>query len=157
MNYTNAKKVLMTCLLLYAAIGFGAHATRTSTEDVYPFFSWFLFVTVPPRIQSEFDIVLVSVDGNRLDTPAPLLERPEVFSGGAMSLQGLSAIAEQLARSVQEQRGERTSALRRELDTHFINSRASYVVRENTYDPIEYFKNKRIASSTILAEFRVGK
>ena len=156
MNYIRAKKILASFLVLYAFVGFTAHTMSTSTEDVYPFFSWFLFVTVPPRIQSGFDIKLVSVEGKRLESPTPLFERPDVFSGEEMSEQGLSSVTEMLARSIRGQQGERVSGVRQQLESNFT-TQASYIVREYTYDPLEYFKHKSIASSTILAEFRVGK
>ena len=156
MSYIRAKKILASFLVLYAFIGFTAHTMSTSTEDVYPLFSWFLFVTVPPRIQSGFDIMLVSVQGKRLETPVPLLSRPDIFSNEKISEQELSFITENLARSIWGQQGERISEVRQQLEANFT-TQASYVVREYTYDPLEHFKSGRIASSTVLAEFRIGK
>ena len=156
MSYERAKRILVVCLMLYAVIGFGAHATSTGTEDAYPFFSWFLFVTVPPRVQSGFDIMLVSTKGKSLEAPVPLVSRPDIFSSEEMSEQRLSAITEMLARSIQGQEDGRISELRRQLEAPF-SSQASYIVREYTYDPLLYFKTKQVASSTVLAEFRVEK
>ncbi len=156
MNYTNAKKTIATFLILYAFVGFGAHATSVSTEDAYPFFSWFLFVTVPPRIQSGFDIMLVSVDGERLETPVHLLDRPDVFSSEGVTERELSEITQRFAHSIRGKRHEQISELRRMLEVHF-STHASYAVREYSYDPLEYFKNKKVSSSIILAEFLVGK
>ncbi len=156
MNYARTKKTLLVFLTLYAFVGFGAHIASTSTEDAYPFFSWFLFVTVPPRTQSGFDITLVSVDGKRLETPAALLGRPDVFSSDGLTEQYLSALAERLAHSIRGRRNDQITETRRELETHF-NVEASYAVRAYTYDTLKYFKTKQIASSTVLAEFLVEK
>ncbi len=156
MNYGRTKKALVILLASYAFIGFGAHATSTGAEDAYPFFSWFLYVTVPSRVQTGFDSMLVSVNGKRLETPLPLLDRPDIFSKGELTEQRLSALIEELAYAIRARQSGHTSALREKLETHF-NTQASYIVREYTYDPLEYFKNKRIASSTVLMEFQVGK
>lgn len=156
MNYLRTKKILAMFLILYAFIGFGAHTTSTATEDAYPFFSWFLFVTVPPRTQSGFDVMLVSVNGKRLETPAPLLSRPDVFAGDGLTEQYLSALTERLAHSVRGRRSEQISETRRGLETRF-STEASYAVRAYTYDTLEYFKTKQVASSTVLAEFLVEK
>lgn len=156
MSYEHTKKALLIFLVVYAFIGFGAHATSTSTEDAYPFFSWFLFVTVPPRIQSGFDIVLVSVDGERLETPVSLLESPDVFLSEGIAEQNISALTERFVHAIRGRRNEDIVVLRQELEAQF-NKHISYAVREYSYDTLEYFKNKRIASSTILAEFLVGK
>src|SRR3989344_4062824 len=156
MSYERTKKVLTTFLVLYTFIGVGAHVTSVDTEDAYPFFSWFLFVKVPPRIQTGFDVVLVSVDGKRLETPAPLLSRPDVFGSEGLTERDLSAMTGQFARLIRGKRNEQIAEARREFEARF-NTRVSYAVREYSYNTLEYFKNKNIASSTVLAEFLVAK
>lgn len=157
MNYGRTKRTLITFLISYAFIGFGAHITSASNEDAYPFFSWFLFVTVPPRVQSGFDIVIVSAHGQKLEIPAFPLNRPDVFVSGGLTEGDISALAERLGRSVLGRQDREVLGVRSELETHFNTPRATYVVREFTYDPLEYFKSKSVASTTVLAEFTVGK
>ncbi len=156
MNYERGKKAVTIFLVTYALVGVGAHITSTSTEDAYPFFSWFLFVTVPPRVQSGFDIMFVSIEGKRLETPLPLLSRPDVFLSEGISGRDLSTISERLAHSITGRRNDQITAIRGEIETHFARQ-ASYVVRAYSYDTLEYFKSGRIATSTVLAEFLVEK
>lgn len=156
MSYERTKRLLAGFLVLYALIGFGAHVTHTSSEDVYPFFSWFLFVTVPPRVQAKFDFVLISVNGQNIETPVSPLSRPDVFSPEGVTEQNLSELAEHLRKALQVNDTGDVTYVRGEFEKHFTVSRASYGVRETTYNPIDYFKNGTVASSTVFAEFNVG-
>lgn len=157
MNYDTMKKSVLAFLAVYALIGLIAHTTRSGNEDVYPFFSWFLFVNVPARTQSAYDIVLISAHGEKLSVPVSLLERPDVFAAQGMSAQGLSVISERLGHAHRQARRADLLRTRADLETHFIIPDATYALREYTFDPLEYFKRGTVASTTLLAEFTIGE
>ena len=58
MTYEHAKQTVFIFLAGYCCVGLLAHVaniTHNTPEDLYPFFSWFLFVRVPSRVQFDYE------------------------------------------------------------------------------------------------------
>lgn len=156
MTYTRTKYLLIIFLMLYALIGVSAHITSNAQEDTYPFFSWFLFVTVPARTQTGFDFMITSVNGEHFDSPVSLLSRPDLFSSGDLSAQRISELAQRLGQALRDNRQDTAAAARTALESHFTTPHTTYLVREFTYSPIEYFKTGATASTSVLATLTAG-
>ena len=54
--------------------------------EVFPFFSWSLFSSVPNAQTSEYGLILHSIDGNRVDEPHYLIPNDEVRDWKALHL-----------------------------------------------------------------------
>ncbi len=158
MTFARAQAIAIIFLCLYAGIGFTAHLAAREAEDVYPFFSWFLFVTVPQRSQSSFDIRIIAVDGKELDPPQLLFQNAEAFMRPDPAKRDMLALAlaQALGRALRQENQIEIERFREQLASRFIIP-VTYEVREIGYDPIEYFKSKSVATSTILGTFTTGK
>jgi len=145
MPYARARTAALIGLSIYIAVGFSAHVLSNGGEDAYPFFSWFLFVNVPQRVQSGFDVVVVDGMG------AQSLTESDAFFGDGM-MRDILALENRLGRAVKGGNPLEIAEARRELES-FLSGPVTYRVREITYDPLEYFSSKAVLEATVLAEY----
>lgn len=142
MGLIQQKTVAILFLALYAGIGFSAHAlSGEKGEDAYPFFSWFLFVNVPQRVQTGFDVRI----GN-----LRLLDSPE-FRSGLMRREA-ATLENRIGEAVKSGSAQRIQAARRDIESR-LPAGTTYLVREITYDPLEYFTAKSTLRESIIGEF----
>lgn len=153
MTYISYRNLALTFLCIYALIGAGAHLTRTSTEDVYPFFSWSLFVQVPPREQDAFVALVVADGGERLETPVPLAH----FSGFSMeglNTSTLGAHIHQLGHALGTTDTAKAAKLQRALDERFARP-VTYAIVHERFHPMEKFLFGSVSTSTVVRIFEV--
>lgn len=149
MTYTSLKYALLGFLLLYLILGFAGHLFReeNAPDDLYPFFSWFLYVQVPNALQSGYDaralrpghIPVSLVDAELIPEtalhPSQIHERINAL-GRALSAKDSAAIAK----------------TRLELESYFVQS-AVYDVVKITYAPLERWKKGIVREETVLGQF----
>jgi len=152
MSYSQAKAFVLMFLCGYAFLGILAHATSRGEEDVYPIFSWFLFVNVPPHMQSGFDVNILSVSGKPVAQPNEILVRPEIFALNGLMTRDIISLKRDLARAVIEHRTGDIAILRARLESHF-HSKTVYMLSETRYDALDYFLTKQVATSTPIVTF----
>ncbi len=151
MSYITTKRCIALFLAAYFAIGVAARLTSSGTEDVYPFFSWFLFAEVPSRFQSSFVIMIREIDGQKQEPPAPLSQFPQLYGGGGPG--ELFALVQAFGRSVQ---GHDTNAprIRREIETRFGRPVAYDLVAQR-YDALKKWRTNE-AEEKVVASFKTG-
>lgn len=150
MDYATRKTFALLFLLLYAGIGFTAHAVSGDRgEDAYPFFSWFLFVNVPQRVQTGFDVQVTAIDGQPV---APVSILVSDAYRNELRAREIVALESRLGDALKYGGTQEGTDARRALESGFTKN-VTYRVREITYDPLAYFKDKTVLRETILAEF----
>ncbi len=155
MTYEIAKRILLAFLALYALMGISAHimsAKSNSTEDLYPFFSWFLFVNVPSRAQADFEIEIVEVDNQAISPPASLENLPDVFMENNLSDRELRDLIEKLGRAVENKNTGVIILTRQKLEMHF-RKKVSYNMLKLHFNPIDRLRTGKIDKKTVLASF----
>lgn len=152
MTFKRAKSAALIFIAAYFTVGIGAHLTAKSTEDLYPFFSWFLFSRVPPRIQSEFEIRILEINDKNINPPVRLREDSEVFKSGGTSEKELHDISERLGRAALSKNEEDIALARRELESKLVKS-ISYEVSHIDFDILDRWQNGKVISERSLARF----
>lgn len=152
MTYKNLKFSVVSFLILYFVIGITAHATRRGTEDVYPFFSWFLFVEVPPRIQSGFDIRVISIEAKALDAPQSLSGTDPVFIQSGLTDKALRDISNGLGQAIMS-KNEASLTMYKNLFESKLARSISYEVSAVEFNPIDRVLSKKVSARNVLGEF----
>lgn len=150
--YETAKKIAFGFIIAYFCIGVTAHATSRSQEDVYPFFSWFLFANVPPRIQSGFEIEVTSVEGKKLASPERLAASSPLFKKGEVSEKYLGELSERLGYAVTRRDAGAIEATSKELGSRLVKP-AGYQISQVTFNPIDKWARGETISRTVIASF----
>lgn len=152
MTYRSTLQYALIFLALYALIGMAGHATRTGTEDVYPFFSWSLFARVPERIQNDFEIVVLTVRGKELTAPTEAREIPGLVDAG-VNYQIYTQRVRELGRALG---GEYDVPRERGAFESMLTMPVVYEVRAIQYNPIDRFLTGKTVSSSTLGTFETS-
>jgi hypothetical protein len=146
MDFARKKAVALVCLIVYVCIGFSAHALSPESENAYPFFSWFLFVQVPPRVQTGFEVRVV------LATSTQPIRTSADFDAHGLMQRDIIMLEARIGHAVKGGNPEEIRTAREGLEAR-MTSGAKYELVEITYNPLEYFKNKTTHGESVLAQF----
>ena len=153
MIYKRSVAASFLFLALYASIGFGAYVTSgRSFERAYPFFSWFLYVSVPQHIQGGYDIVVTAENGKTLPQPLPLTDANARFLDMHIAEQDVVNAAREFGRALEANRPADAADVRNMLEAHMITS-LTYEVRKIQFDSLDYFKHGTIIRNKVLGTF----
>ncbi len=151
MTYARAQYALVFFLLFYSAVGFGAHFS-SSSQGVYPFFSWFLFVEIPSRVQTNFELFVTELSDRTVDFPLHPEELPGVLWGG-VEKKNFNILVRRLGEAIKGKQAESVDELRRELEL-YLPGVVSYEVQEVVFNPIQRFRFGDSFSSESIGRFR---
>lgn len=152
MRYQQLQQCVIIFLVLYAAIGLGARFLSTETEDVYPFFSWFLFERVPPRVQTDMEVLVHAVGKDPFPSPLPFREVVALHNP-ARSKAWYYTTIQQLGNALEKKRADEAALLRKTFEETFIHKPVTYEVVQQTYNPIDRFLYHRIIEQRSLGVF----
>ena len=148
MSYIGLKIFLVSFLVLYCTGGFLSHQ-RKPEQEVYPFFSWFLFPSVP-YIQTEFVILIHEFNGKTIEPPRFSTEIKGVLSfHGA----GYYKITQELGRGILNENEDKIENLREQFEKLFLSHPVLYEVVQITFDPIERWKTEKILHKKSISMF----
>jgi hypothetical protein len=155
MTYTQLKWSIIGLLLLYAAVGFLADATKPENdfEDVYPFFSWFLFIHVPKATQRGFDARLTSIEGVALTSSVSLTASPVAPKNDVRPIQ-MHNFIDALGRALKSGDKSAIEAARKALESRF-QKKATYEVLEIRYHPVDRWRTGALLEETVIGTFAV--
>jgi hypothetical protein len=151
-SYDNLKFLVFAFLAFYLSIGIGARFLSTQEEDFYPFFSWFLFSHVPQRIQSDFAVTILEVNGETFKTPIPLENASSIY-GTSRSFAQYNQYIRSLGTAIKQNNTEEIERLRQLLEYGLPVKSMTYEVQELTFNPIEKFKSGAVIEKRILGKF----
>jgi hypothetical protein len=151
MSYKTTKGTTIAFLTLYVAIGIGNHFASHGQEDLYPFFSWFLFVEVPNRVQENLEVAITSAETMRLSSPVEIGTLPGIFKPGT-DIDHIRNLSMRLAQALSEKNSPIFDSLQRELEMNFAMP-VTYQIRRVRFDVIERFKSGIVLSVEPVAEF----
>lgn len=153
MSYRILGQLIIVFLVVYFSVGIAARFLSRGTEDFYPFFSWFLFTTVPPRIQTDYAIRIVEAGGKKFDPPVFFERADDVYEKGDRSVAEYSRLTRSLAMSVRGNQKEEVERLRSALERKFLVYPVVYEAVEVTFSPIERWKTGEVLGVKTLATF----
>lgn len=156
MHYHRLKVLVIGFLIAYFVVGIAARTVTAGDEDTYPFFSWFLFSKVPSRIQSDYAIKIIEVDGKPLPQPT-LLEKTSGIFNNSRSLAEYFQTARNLGVSLKQKQLGQVNQIRTHLEKNLFSGRlVTYEVLEIRYNPIERYKSGKFISSERIAVLTPG-
>jgi len=152
-SYEIVKKILILFLVTYFVIGVAARFLSAGTEDFYPFFSWFLFIRVPLRVQSDFSIQIHEFGEKKFETPVFVDELSGVYDTDAYSRTQYHNLIQRLALSIKRREKNQIIKLREELEKKFILRPVVYGVVERKFNTIEHWKTGAVIEIISIAKF----
>lgn len=145
---------LALLLLLYVSIAVSTHLTKQ--PEIFPFFSWSLFSSVPQPEKTNYGLRLIAVDGKTLQTPL-FFEEGEQYFAGANSIMAMTTIR-RLARAIEAGNAGQIVEYQTFFEEMFLAeaSDVAYEVVRRTYNPVERWRTGRYISVECLrsAEFQ---
>lgn len=153
MTYEALKKYLLLFLIIYFSTGLLARYFSEGTEDVYPFFSWFLFSKVPSRIQTDFAIRIHQFGGKQFEPPIFLEKAEDIYDTTLYSTAEYHRLIQQLAMSAKQNRSEETEYFRSKLEKTFVAHPVVYEAVEIKYNPIDRWKRGQLIKVKSIAIF----
>ena len=157
MSYRAAKISVLLFLAVYFCTGMLARFFSKGVkgvEDVYPFFSWFLFVEVPHRIQSEYGIRFLEIGGKTLDPPL-FFEKAvgAAYNPTRRPAEEYHHLIQLLGGAVKRKDAQETARLRAEIEKEILDHSAVYEISEIIFNPVERWRNGSVMEIKPLAEF----
>lgn len=156
MSYPLFKFLLLAGLVTYFVVGVSARVLTEGDEDTYPFFSWFLFSKVPPRIQDDYLIKILEYRG-QTQTPPLLVEKTPGIFNSARSLAEYFQMTRNLGVAVKRGDTKEISRYRTHIENNLFSSqKLKYQVLEVRYNLIDRYRNGSLLSSQEIAVFESG-
>lgn len=137
------KKLIYIFLLFYFSMGLGARFLSQGAEDVYPFFSWFLFSKVPARIQSDFSMLIHQLGQEKFDPPIFFEEVAELYDTSIYSRTEFHTLIQRLALSIKGARQKEAMSFRGSLEKKFQARPVVYEIVERGFDVMERRKERK--------------
>ena len=153
MSYKLLRKIIMAFLIFYFSVGLFARYLSDGVEDVYPFFSWFLFSKVPARIQIDFAIRIHEFAEKRFEPPIFFEKAKGIYDKTSYSTTDYYHLVQLLGMSLQSNRMNEVKRLRRELEKNFLSYPVVYEVVELKFNPIERWKTGQFIGIKSLVTF----
>ncbi len=150
MIYHRDKLILIFFFLVYVMVGIGAHFFADRGRGIYPFFSWFLFVEIPPRIQTSFELFVTEFQGEPVFPAVPLKDLTSISLGMGNTKKFFYLLVDRLGRAIQDGNLKEVERIRVDLEA-YLNGVSVYEVREINFNPVARFR-----SETVLSESSVG-
>ena len=160
LSHSLLEKLIVLFLVSYFVVGVYAHFYIINQEEVYLLYSWDLYTKVPPRIQTEFAILIHEFEGKRLENPI-IFERARgvlyssltEYRHATYNKTSIQNIVRLLAPSILQDKTREIERLRMELEKTFLSHPVVYEVVEVTFNPIERWKNGRFININRLGIF----
>ncbi|MBI5613361.1 hypothetical protein HY947_00380 [Candidatus Gottesmanbacteria bacterium] len=146
MTYQMTRTFLLFLLIVYAILGFLSRFSRG--HELYPFFSWKLFDTVP-NVRNEFLIKITSLGEKIISPPVYYLDRKEFISPFSSSASLVQRKINALVRAYRNKNAQDFEQGKRAIENSFTLP-ISYDVVETRFIPLEFLKNRSIIRETTL-------
>ncbi len=151
MTYKAKKMAVFASLFLYFAAA--AWATLcTPQREFYPFFGWYLFAAVPGE-QRDYIAEILAFDGEWYADPVPFPEASFLFEHANSIPTEYMAAIRYLGYARTHGYVDAERAARDDIETIFRGKSAYYRILYVEYDPIEYWRKKIYATSSVVDEF----
>lgn len=138
-SFNRFKLALVLGLIGYACIGLASLATPKS--EIFPFYSWFLFASVPGQ-EKKYGLLIISVNGRSLPTPQLFEEAGDwVQISHSVNAQKVIQMMGLALRKNDLKLFEESRAI---LESRFLRSSTEYRLVKLRYAPLERFKNRSV-------------
>lgn len=154
MSYSSVKKCAVIFLLIYFTTGVLARLLTRGNEDFYPFFSWFLFSDVPPRIQYGYAVRMDQI-GDEKFSPPVFFEKTPAFAKKSVSSGEFYNLTQLFGQSIAHHQTDETDRLRKRIEQN-LPPRSVYEIVGVEYDVIKHFDTGEVTKVDILGTFRTN-
>jgi hypothetical protein len=148
-SYRNTLWGLSLFLCLTGALGISARFQG----EVFPFFSWALYTTVPSDSRRGYRVIIYQCDGLEREHPAPARETPCIERHGTI----LRAVVHKLGASLDRGNSAESNKFRTMLEREHLRPPCRYAVERWSYDPLELATSGRVHRRVQLAEFTCAR
>ncbi len=135
MSYRFVKLFAAISLGVYAFMG--AYAMRFPAREMYPFFSWSLFSTIPQNLEV-YTMEVHRIGVTTYDPPLKFREMREIFAAVDQSPTQYFAPIQSLGRALYA--GESGARARARVESIFQGQEFEYSILRIKYDPVDYWR-----------------
>ncbi len=152
-QYQKSQGIILLIALAYASIGLTSWATKS--PEIFPFFSWDLFSSVPQPVASNYGLRIHEVDGQILHEPI-YFEHADRFFRNAKSIEAFTLI-QNLGHAISTRNTTEAETIRQMLEmTHLQDaSTLSYEVVFRRFDVIERWQGKPFLEEIPMALYEI--
>jgi hypothetical protein len=136
-------------VMLVFLLAYGLVALRDHSHEVFPFFAWSLFSTVPTPQNGDFDVRILSAQG--LPRPGPIYFEDANLQPGAQEVQGQAAL-QSLGRLTLQHENRRARTVRKRFESVYLRnlSHVRYQLVQRRWDI-----RKRVTCRSCFTDIRV--
>lgn len=150
-SYETMRAIVIASLIVYFIAGLHERFVQHGGET-YPFFSWYLFAEIPNYHLTAFTIDIYAIGDTKYDPPLPFYQTAPLFLQLRQSPTEYTPIIDELGWSIIRKNGD-IEEIRYRLEGMFSGLSARYELRMIAYDPLVYWSEHKVASSTSLGFF----
>lgn len=144
---------LIVVLIVYFVAGIASQKLIPGVDEVFPFFGWSLFSSVPNEGQ-RFTILIEEHDGQAIDPPVVFLNAPDSIVRGNRYV-GRKVI-NKLGRAKKRGRGRKVQKYRQLLESNYLQGDVRYELVYERYDPLEKWETGESRELTSMGRFETG-
>lgn len=148
------RSTLITILIVYFVAGNASQKLVPGVDEIFPFFGWSLFSSVPNEDQ-RFTILIAAHNGRVFDPPVPFLQAPDEVVVGNRYV-GRKVI-DKMGRAKKRGRGRRVKKFRSLLESNYLQGRVRYDLIYERYDPLEKWRSGGRSEYENLGSFESGE
>ncbi|MEJ2086333.1 MAG: hypothetical protein P8Y44_11745 [Acidobacteriota bacterium] len=145
---------LILLLILYFVAGNVSQKLIPGVDEIFPFFGWSLFSSVPNEDQ-RFTILIEEHNGQVLEPPVLFLQAPDTIVTGNRYV-GRKVI-DKMGRAKKRERGRKVKKYRSLLETNYLRGQVRYELVYERYDPLEKWKTGESRELESLGRYETGK
>ena len=116
-----------------------------STREFFPFYNWFLFVTVPNPIQSDCGLIVHEFQGKKLEKPTLFKDLPEFVVNTGLKSKAKTHIRN-MCDAYKNGEENRFVRLRSELENNYVKGHIAYELVSLKINLFRYQENNPITS-----------
>jgi hypothetical protein len=144
---------LIVVLIGYFAAGIASQKLIPGVDEIFPFFGWSLFSSVPNEGQ-RYTILIEEHDGQAIEPPVGFLNAPDNVVIGNRNI-GRKVI-NKLGRARKRHRGRKVKKYRQLLESNFLQGDVRYELVYERYDPLEKWETGKSREFTSMGRFETG-
>jgi hypothetical protein len=152
MTFSNMRFRLGSQIFLLIYLSIGLLGLLTPRQEIFPFFSWFLFPETPQIPQREYNLRLFEVNGVHHGVEPYYKDAPSAEYAEQPNSPEVWQIIQNMGKAYLAEDTERLNELRHLLETAWIPNVTGYSLVMIDYDPIKRFNRDPSAFAEITLE-----
>lgn len=143
-SLSHLKNLLFLVLLLYFSIGIFLGTTKYSNKwpgrkEVFPFFSWFLFVKVPQDNRTDYSIIIHKYNGQEIKPGLPLEKADSSMIDKPYANARMNNLLRKMGLAYKRNKLDEFEKYKNIFEKNYINGEIKYELIEEKYSLLERY------------------